>query len=75
MVLLPPGHPHTGLLSCNLKTMHYKDLGFTDPSDENNPVPHVDTSFIESLVMHVGEDELLKSAKVVPDTYESPGAK
>lgn len=76
MVLLPPGDPHTGLLSCNLKSMHYKDLGFIVPSDEINLTPaHAETSFIESLVMHVRQDELLKSAEAVPDPYESPGAK
>lgn len=62
-----PVHAITRIFSCNLNTMHYKDLGLGGRwGEEDFPtMPHciVDTSFIESLVMYEGGKSLLKFSK------------
>lgn len=64
MMSVPVENPDRSIISCDLKSMHYKCLVQDNPVDENVFVPAtVDTCFIESLAMHVGGDELLKSAK------------
>lgn len=61
-------HDVTGILSCNLKSLRYKDLGFSkrgvvEPSPIGFVPSTVDTSFMESLVMYEGGKSLLKFAK------------
>ncbi|KAL8107962.1 hypothetical protein AgCh_024390 [Apium graveolens] len=58
----------TSILSCDLNTMRYKDLGFGKPEgvDDSILIPEpcsIDTSFTESLVMYEGGKSLLKFAK------------
>ncbi|KAL1834197.1 hypothetical protein ACET3Z_003848 [Daucus carota] len=58
----------TSILSCNLKSMHYKNLGFGKPKGVEDPmlIPEpctVDTSFTESLVMYEGGKSILKFSK------------
>lgn len=64
MVVRNPFFPQSAIVSCNLKSMSYKNLGFRQQLDR--PVlrpPSCDTSFVESLVMLDGGNALLKSAK------------
>lgn len=56
----------TNLVSCNLKSMDYKDLGFgmrgVGAFEHVLPTSTVDTSFPESLIMYEGGKLLLKHA-------------
>lgn len=63
MMSLFYGSPNRSIMSCDLNSMQYKYLEFDNPLVKNVTTPAtIDTCFIESLVMHVGGDELLKSA-------------
>ncbi|XP_017222097.1 F-box/kelch-repeat protein At3g23880-like [Daucus carota subsp. sativus] len=58
----------SGIISCNLKSLWYKDLGFYKHGGVESSLfcPEdftVDTSFVESLVMYEGGKSLLKFAK------------
>ncbi|XP_074332950.1 putative F-box protein At1g47730 [Apium graveolens] len=54
--------PVRSVISCNLKNLQCKYLGFDNSLDFKIKLPAtVDTSFIESLVMHAGGDILLET--------------
>ncbi|KAL8107945.1 hypothetical protein AgCh_024378 [Apium graveolens] len=58
----------SGIFSCNLKTMHYKDLGYGRRRDAEDfsllhELCNVDASFMESLVMYEGGKSPLKFTK------------
>lgn len=64
MVVRHPFFPEAAIVSCNLKSMCYKNLGFRQQLDRPVLRPSsCDTSFVESLVMLEGGNVLLKSAK------------
>lgn len=61
MVSLPQQGPSNSILSYNLETMQCKNLGFDYPLEsELYLYATIDTSFVESLIMHTGGDKPLK---------------
>lgn len=64
MVSLSDERPNRSIMSCDLKNMDYKCLVYDNPLDKNvTMLATIDTCFIESFVMQLGEDELLKSPR------------